>query len=348
MYKTAMLGCGGRARGHADAYRFVKRGKLAAICDMDAERLNTFGDDFGIPSRYTDLDEMLQKEKPDVLHIVTSPVVPNSNERIRYPLMKQVSDHGVPAAIVEKPIAVEGRDWNQISQLAEETKTKFVVNTQLDFHPKNLELKRDVAEGRIGEIRFIDASARSRSAEQGGHVLQLVSSYINNSRPIRVLGQISGSENLNFAPGGHPSPTHTVGHALYENDLHVSLAFGTVFGQKVSNDPGIYGHKRVLVAGTKGFVHWRFSSWERSTLEGGYEGGPLNYGDQDVIAQGNFTEAVFDWLDDENNIHPTHLKQALIENNLILGMYYSGITHEIIDLPFEPPDGLMDALREKL
>ena len=27
MYKTAMLGCGGRARGHADAYRFVKRGK---------------------------------------------------------------------------------------------------------------------------------------------------------------------------------------------------------------------------------------------------------------------------------------------------------------------------------
>ena len=348
MYKTAMLGCGGRARGHADAYRFIKRGKLAAICDMDAERLNTFGDDFGIPSRYTDLDEMLEKEKPDVLHIVTSPVVPNSNERIRYPLMKQASDHGVPAAIIEKPIAVEGRDWNQISRLAEETQTKFVVNTQLDFHPKNLELKRDVAEGRIGEIRFIDASARSRSAEQGGHVLQLVSSYMDNARPVRVLGQISGSENLNFAPGGHPSPTHTVGHALYENDLHVSLAFGTAFGQKVSDDPGIYGHKRVFVAGTKGFVHWRFSSWERSTVDGGYESGPLNYGDQDVIAQRNFTEAVFDWLDDENNIHPTHLKQSLVENNLILGMYYSGITHEIIDLPFEPPDGLMDALREKL
>lgn len=348
MYKTAMLGCGGRARGHADAYRFIKRGKLAAICDMDAERLNSFGDDFGIPSRYTDLDEMLEKEKPDVLHIVTSPVVPNSNERIRYPLMKQASDHGVPAAIIEKPIAVEDRDWNQISRLAEETKTKFVVNTQLDFHPKNLELKRDVAEGRIGEIRFIDASARSRVAEQGGHVLQLVSSYIDNSRPVRILGQIAGSEDLNFAPGGHPSPTHTIGHALYENGVHASLAFGTAFGQKVSNDPGIYGHKRVFVAGTKGFVHWRFSSWERSTLEGGYESGPLNYGDQDVIAQGNFTKAVFDWLDDENNIHPTHLKQSLVENNLILGMYYSGIINEIIDLPFEPPDGLMDALREKL
>ena len=348
MYKTAMLGCGGRARGHADAYRFVKGGKLAAICDMDKERLNTFGEEFGISSRYTDLDEMLEKESPDLLHIVTTPVIPSSNKRIRYPLMKQASDHGVPAAIVEKPIAVDGEDWKQIAALAEKTKTKFIVNTQLNFHPKNLELKRDVTEGCIGEIRFIDASARSRPSEQGGHVLQLVSSYIDNSRPIRILGQISGSENLNLAPGGHPSPQHTVGHVLYENGIHVSLAFGTEMAQKASDDPGIYGHKRVFIAGTKGFVHWRFSSWERATLEDGYESGPLNYGEQDVVAQANFTEAIFDWLDDEKHVHPTHLKQSLVESNLILGMYYSGITNEIIDLPFEPPDGLMDTLREKL
>ncbi|RKU11064.1 hypothetical protein C6501_13060 [Candidatus Poribacteria bacterium] len=346
MYKTAMLGCGGRARGHADAYRFVKRGKLAAICDMNEERLNNFGDDFDISSRYTDLDEMLEKEKPDVLHIVTSPVIPNSEKRIRYPLMKQVSDHGVPAAIVEKPIAVEGEDWKQIARLAEETKTKFVVNTQLNFHPKNLELKKDVAEGRIGEIKFIDASVRSRPAEQGAHMLQLVSSYIDNSRPVRILGQIAGSENLNS--DSHPSPPHAVGHVLYENGPHVSLAFGTEMAQMASDDPGIYGHKRVFVAGTKGFVHWRFSSWERSTLADGYESGQLNYGEQDVVAQANFTEAIFDWLDDESNVHPTHLKQSLVEFNIILGMYYSGITNEIVELPFEPPDGLIDVLREKL
>ncbi len=346
MYKTAMLGCGGRARGHADAYRFVKNGKLAAICDMDEERRNAFGDDFGITSRYTDLDDMLEKEKPDVLHIVTSPVVPSNNERIRYPLMKQASDHGVPAAIIEKPVAVEGEDWKQITGLAEKTQTKFVVNTQLNFHPKNLELKKDVAEGRIGEIKFIDASARSRAAEQGGHTLQLVSSYIDNARPVRVLGQISGNAYLTGAT--HPSPTHVIGHVLYENDLHASIAFGTEMAEKASDTPGIYGHKRVFVVGTKGFVHWRFSSWERSTLDGGYAGGPLNYGEQDVRAQANFTEAIFDWLDDENSVHPTHLKQSLMESNIILGMYQSGLTNEIIELPFEPPDGLMDAFRKKL
>lgn len=345
MYKSAMLGCGGRARGHANAYRHVKGGKLAAICDMNKELLNRFGDDFDISSRYTDLDEMLEKEKPDVLHIVTAPVLRGSNERIRYSLMKQASDHGVPAAIIEKPIAVESEDWKQIAGLAEETNTKFVVNTQLNFHPKNLELKRDVADGKIGDIKFIDASARSTPVDQGPHVLQLVSSYIDNSRPERVMGQIAGRDHLESA---QPSPMHAAAQVIYQNGLHVSLAFGQGMGTMASDDQGIYCHKRVFVVGTKGFIHWRFSSWERSTHDDGYEGGPLSYGEQDVLAQGNLTEALFDWLDDEKKEHPTHLKQSLAEFNLLLGMYYSGITNEMIDLPFDPPDGLMDMLREKL
>ena len=345
MYKSAFLGCGGRARAHASAYRFVKGGKIGAICDMNEELLNKFGDDFDVSSRYTDLDEMLEKEKPDLLHIVTAPVLRGTNQRIRYPLMKQASDHNVPAAIVEKPIAVESEDWKQIAGLAEETNTKFIVNTQLNFHPKNLELKRDVADGKIGEIKFIDASARSTPVDQAPHVLQLVSSYIDNSRPVKVLGQIAGKEQLDSA---QPSPMHAAGQAIYENGLHVSLAFGTGMGTLASETGGTVTHKRVFVVGTKGFVHWRFSSWERSTHDGGYEGGPLNYGEQDIEAQGNLTEAAFDWLDDEKNEHPTHLKQSLAEFNLLLGIYYSGITNQIIDLPFDPPDGLMSSLKEYL
>ncbi|MDE0087988.1 MAG: Gfo/Idh/MocA family oxidoreductase [Candidatus Poribacteria bacterium] len=345
MYKSAFLGCGGRARAHASAYRFVKGGKIGAICDMNEELLNKFGDDFDVSSRYTDLDEMLEKEKPDLLHIVTAPVLRGTNQRIRYPLMKQASDHGVPAAIVEKPIAVESEDWKQIAGLAEETQTKFIVNTQLNFHPKNLELKQDVADGKIGEIKFIDASARSTPVDQAPHVLQLVSSYIDNSRPVKVLGQIAGREQLDSA---QPSPMHAAGQAIYENGLHVSLAFGTGMGTLASEGGGTVTHKRVFVVGTKGFVHWRFSSWERSTHEGGYEGGPLSYGEQDIQAQGNLTEAAFDWLDDEKNEHPTHLKQSLAEFNLLLGIYYSGITNQIIDLPFDPPDGLMASLKEHL
>ena len=51
MYKSAILGCGGRARGHARAYDHVTGGKLAAICDTDGGRLEAFGEQFGVAAQ---------------------------------------------------------------------------------------------------------------------------------------------------------------------------------------------------------------------------------------------------------------------------------------------------------
>ena len=345
MYKCAILGCRGRARAHARAYDNVKGGKLAAICDMQENLLNEFGENFGIDARYTDFDEMLSKEKPDLLHIVTAPVLRGSNERIRYPLLNQASEHGVPAVVIEKPIAVESEDWRQIHELSKHTKTKIAINTQLNFHPKNLELKRDVAEGKIGAIKFIEASARNPPVDQAPHVLQLVSSYIDNSQPVRVMGQIAGAGNLD---GAQPSPANATGLVTYENGVQVSVAFGPEMAPRVLPETGSSRHKRVCVFGEKGFVHWRFESWERYTPQGGYEGGNLSYGAQNAVAQTNLTEAMFDWLDDDSKEHPTNLPQSLAEFNLLLGIYYSGLTNTIIELPFDPPDGMMDMFRERL
>ena len=345
MYKCAFLGCGGRARGHAHAYQYVKGGKIAAICDFNEELLNKFGDEFGVHSRYTDLHEMLDKERPDLLHIVTAPVLRGTTQLIRHPLMSIASEHGVPAAIVEKPIAVMGEDWRQLSELSKTTKTKFVVNTQLNFHPRNLELKRDVTAGRIGNIKFIDASARSTPIDQGPHVLQLVSSYINNSRPVKVFGQVSGGRNLDSA---QPSPDHATASITYENGVRALVTFGTEGAPKINESESVYMHKRVAVFGTRGFVHWWMSGWERGTPEGGYGSGAHSYGEQDVLAQGGLTEAVFDWLDDENKVHSTHLAQSLAEFNLLLGIYHSALTHAPVELPFQPPNGLIDSLKAVL
>jgi len=320
MYKCAFLGCGGRARGHARAYQHVKRGKIVAICDLNEELLNKFGDDFAVEKRYMNIHEMLDKEKPDLLHIVTAPFMRGTLEPIRYSLMNIASEHEVPSAIVEKPIAVMGEDWRDIMELSKRTKTKFVVNTQLNFHPKNLELKRNVSEGKIGDIKFIDASARLTPVDQGPHVLQLISSYIDNTRPVKVMGQVSGARTLSSA---QPSPDHAVAKVIYANGLHVSVAFGTEMAPWVIKDTGSSRHKRVLVIGTRGFVHWAFDKWERSTPEGGYESGDLNYGEQDLLAQAGLTEAIFDWLEDESKVHPTHLAQSLADFNLILGIYQS-------------------------
>jgi predicted dehydrogenase len=337
MFKCAFLGCGPRARRHAVAYETVERGEIVAICDLDEERLNAFGDEFGVTSRYTDVHEMLDKERPDLLHIVTLP-------SLRVELMSIAADHQVPAAIVEKPIALQGEDWRHLRDLDASSKTRFCVNTQLHFHARNLELKRDVAEGRIGEIRFIDASARSTPLDQGVHVLELAHSY-NAFEPFAIVfGQVAGAADLDSR---QPSPSMAVASVGFGNGVRALLTCGACAPLATDRVDVRYAHKRIAVYGTDGFVQWTMAGWERRTVDG-HESGSHDYTTEDDLAQGRLTEAVFDWLLDEGKPHPTRLERSLAEFNAILGIYVSALRSEPVDLPFEPPGGLLESLRERL
>jgi predicted dehydrogenase len=335
--KSAFLGCGPRARQHALAYELVTKGQLAAICDLDEERLQAFGQEFGIDRRYTDLQRMLEAERPDLLHIVTLPT-------LRVDLMTTAAQHGVPAVIVEKPIAIQGEDYRQIKALGEHSATRFVVNTQLHFHPHNLELKRYVAEGHIGEVRFIDVSARSTMLDQGVHVLELAHSYNGFAAPVRVFGQVSGRENLTSR---QPAPDLAEAAITYENGVRAQMVCGTV-APRANDRESIYAHKRISVYGTRGFVQWTMWGWERFSPQDGYASGPSDYGEQDVRAQAALTDAAFEWAADETKLHPTRLERNLQQFSVVLATYASALGAVPIDLPFDPPDRMLETFQERL
>ena len=337
MMKAAFLGCGGRARGHARAYEHVTKGRMVALCDLDEERLNSFGDEFEVETRYSDIHEMLDKEKPDLLHIVTPPT-------LRYDLMKIANDHEVPVVVIEKPIALQGEDWKEIDQLRQTAKTRYVVNTQLHFHGPNLELKKDVADGRIGDIKFIDVSARSTVLDQGVHVLELGHSYNGFAAPTRVFAQVSGGKTLSSF---QPSPDIAEAYVEFENGVRAQLVNGTVAMKVIDNDSP-YMHKRICAYGTRGYVHWTMHGWERFTQEGGYESGSHSYGEQNVLAQARLTEAAFAWVADPEKLHPTRLARSLTQFNIILGAYTSALYNVAVELPFDPPNGLLDAFGYRL
>ena len=335
--KSAFLGCGPRARAHARAYELVTRGQPVAICDLDPERLLAFGDDFGIDRRYADLRHMLETEQPDVLHIVTLPT-------LRVDLMATAAEYEVPVVIVEKPIAIQGEDYRQIVALGERSKTHFVVNTQLHFHPRNLELKRYVAEGHIGEVRFIDVSARSTMLDQGVHVMELAHSYNGFAAPTRVFGQVSGAENLS---GRQPAPDLAEAAIFFQNGVRAQMVCGAV-APKANDNESIFAHKRISVYGTRGFVQWKMSGWERFAPEDGYASGPSDYGEQDVRAQATLTDAAFEWAQDEGKPHPTRLERNLVQFSTILATYASALHSAPVELPFDPEDGMLDAFKARL
>ena len=172
MYKSVIIGVGGgRAHGHANAYEYVKRGRMVAVCDLLPGPMDEFGDKFDIAARYTDYREMFDKEKPELVQVSTHP-------KVRLEVLEAAEAAGVPLAIVEKPLAIQGEDYIALRDFAAgKPKIKVAINHQLQFHPRRQHLQKLVADGAIGDLRFIEASSGMNLAYQGTHSLQAIGAF---------------------------------------------------------------------------------------------------------------------------------------------------------------------------
>ena len=340
MYKTVIIGVGGgRAHGHANAYQYVKRGRVAAVCDLQPEPMDAFADKYDVKARYTDYREMFEKEQPDLAHVSTPPSV-------RLEVLEAAEEAGVAAVVVEKPLAIEGEDYVAIRDFAaRKPKIKVAINHQLQFHPRRQHLQKLVADGAIGDIRFIEASSGMNLAYQGTHSLQAIGAF-NPATPTTVFGQVSGAEGLQLNVKEHYAPDQSLAAVEYDNGVQATLRCGEN-APRVPGGDAIYQHKRIAVYGMKGYVHWTMWGWE-SFINGAYDSGEHEYPEQDVLGQAAMTEAMFDWLEDDKAEHPLNLNRALVDFNVILALYASSLKHKVIALPYEPEANLASKLRAAL
>ncbi len=75
--RVAIVGAGGIAElAHVPAIRAqAERAVLVAAVDTDTQRLAEFGRDTGVPATYTSLEAMLERERPDLVHVCTPPAL---------------------------------------------------------------------------------------------------------------------------------------------------------------------------------------------------------------------------------------------------------------------------------
>lgn len=338
-YRCAIVGVsGGRARGHADAFQFVTRGSLVAVSTRTRENLEAFGSRYGIDARYTDYREMFGNEDLDLVLVNTPPTV-------RLEVLEAAEAAGVPSVIIEKPIAVEGEDYRGLVDFAKTARLKVAVNHQLHFHPRRQELQRFVRQGRIGDVQFVEASSGMNLAYQGTHSLQAIGAFLPDATPVSVFGQVGGSEGLVETPKHHYAPDESLATITYDSGVTAVLRCGRN-APRLGERP-VHQHKRIAVYGREGQVHWSMWGW-RTVSAGRLEGGEHEYAEQDIRGQAGLIEAMFDWLENEGAPHSLRLERALVEMNIILGLYRSALERRVVDLPVDPPDGLIERLRREL
>jgi hypothetical protein len=340
-YKSAIIGCGGRAYWHARAYKLIDSGNLIACCDRHPERRDKFANEFGITG-YTDVTEMIRKEKPDLVHLVTLP-------ETRMELMTLIDELGVPACLVEKPIAYEVRDWKALVALELKSKTKFGVGAQFRYHPDLMRCRAAIQSGKLGKIRFLDCSAGGTICDQGVHVIDWAMSLNEDTPVARVFGAASGAEDLTHPR--HPSPSTTIAQLVFANGVYTLWNLGDS-APRVLDDPAYYKHCRVAAYAERGHtLYEEFGKWEIVSPDGVEQG---SVADMDAwaagnhAAQANLTNAMFTWLTDDAKPAPTNLKHSLDQWNVVLGLYASTIWRKPMDIPFDPPDDLWTQLAKAL
>ena len=200
--KVAVVGAGFvTQKRHIPAFlRLKKQVFVCAICDLKLELAKSVASRFGIPNVYSNLSDMLKKEKPDVVDICTPP-------KVHAPVAIEAMENGCHV-LLEKPMASSLSDCDNMIQASRKHGVKLSVVHNQRFYPPFLKAEQLVKNGSIGELtgmRIISLTPREEYlvhenhwihrlpggviGETGPHVVYMSLAFVKNVKNVEVTAR---------------------------------------------------------------------------------------------------------------------------------------------------------------
>lgn len=146
MLQFALVGCGRIAKKHAEILGDgqIDGARLAAVCDIRAERARFYGEKYGVPW-FTDMHEMMRSVPSiDVVNILTE-----SGNHARHTL--ELAPYG-RHIVVEKPMALTLDDADAMIAACDRAAIKLFVVKQNRYNYPVQKLREALEKGRFGRI----------------------------------------------------------------------------------------------------------------------------------------------------------------------------------------------------
>ena len=150
MIRILILGTGGMARAHTEAYQAIEGVEVVAGVDVNPEALATFQADFGIPHGFRSVEDAIAWGQFDAASNVTPDAI---HRRTTLPLLA-AGKH----VLCEKPLATSQEDAEDMARAAAAAGVVNMVNLTYRNVPALIHAAHLVAEGRIGDVRHFEAS----------------------------------------------------------------------------------------------------------------------------------------------------------------------------------------------
>ena len=338
-HTAGLIGTGFIAAWHAEAYEDVPEIELAAVSDVDAEALASFGEEWDIPAerRYDSHEAMLEAEDLDLVS-VTSPSFLHHDH-----VIDAVRSAADPDVIwCEKPIALSVSDARKMLAVCEEADTELVVNHMRRFSETYTELRNQIQhEEFLGDVESVHIQFGGELLRNGTHTVDLLA-YLLGVEAESVSGYLTGEHGMGdeveeAAPGEYDD-CGGAGSVVLDDGTFVSLDHTTPRGH-AENSFLLMGSDGKLRAPDAG--GWEF--WECVETD---EGHGIKHVEADLpfdvtrkTERDNFVvgaEHVRDLLDGtaENRSPGSEAAHAL---EILVATFVSHHTGSRIDLPLADP-----------
>jgi len=139
--RSAIIGCGKIAQVHALSLQHIEETELVAVQSRNAEKAAAAATRFSVKP-YTDIAEMIQKERVDVVVVCT----PHPAHREPAITAMQNGAH----VLTEKPLAVSLEDCDAMMKAATKYGKQLGMVSQRRFYPSCRRIKQAIDDGKLG------------------------------------------------------------------------------------------------------------------------------------------------------------------------------------------------------
>lgn len=205
--RVGLVGAGAiSVESHLPILKKHKDIEITGICDPQIALAKEAASKFGVKNTFSDLSEMLLKEKPDAVDICAPP-------NTHLSLSIQALEAGCHV-LVEKPMAANVQEVDKMVDAAKRYNAKLCVVHQNLFNPVVIKAKHLIESGEVGELLNVTAMTLERNDGElcsnqnhwchkltGGifyeilpHPIYLLQSFLGDMEPVSVLGKKLGDK----------------------------------------------------------------------------------------------------------------------------------------------------------
>ncbi len=319
----------------AKAIQACDGAEVRALCDLDPFRLGATAERLGVKNRYTQYEEMLDREDLDLIVVATA-TQHHAN------MVIAAAAHRPAGVLCEKPFAVNMGEAEAMLATCDTSAIKLAIGFQGRHDPAFVRARDLVLDGAIGRPLTVSVSiAEGGLLNSGSHRLDWALYVLGDPEPHWVLGQLQRE-------------TDRYERGTICEDLCMGIAFvgdGTRIAIDCDiGDVGPLADRSFVIAGDQGMMVIEprlgqgLSAHSLTLVSSTGTSLKLEPGDlADVDADYQQMAEMIAWIRDESeNCQDAHL--SIRSHAIMMGIYESARTHTLVHMPLRTKESPLSTM----